>query len=93
MKNRYKARQVEERERIIAERRAARKVKTPGSVPKDDNADDVPDDDQQPAADDDAAEVSDQGSDDDQLGKLEKELSEIPLPEVEPEQPPFRRHK
>lgn len=58
MKNRYKARQVEERERIIAERRAARKVKTPGSVPKDENADDVPEDEQQPAADEDAAVVS-----------------------------------
>ena len=91
MAARYRARQEAERERIIAERRAARKVKTPATAQKEEGEVEIAEG-EEAAAEQEAAEVM-SGQESGEEEDLEKELRAIPLPEVEPEQAPFRRHK
>lgn len=67
----------------------------PGSAPKEEGGEENPD---APAEGEEPAEVAEvmsggQEHDEEDDDAFEKELAAIPLPEVEPEQPPFRRHK
>lgn len=86
MAARMAARIEAERERIIAERKANRKIKTP-AADIDEAGSGYGEEGQAIAEDAPAAE-------DEEDEEVEKSLDELPIeiPELEPEQPPFRRH-